>query len=73
MRKVTADTITDEQIRELPAIYVAGLDIRKAALRVDFEEAKRVGDEAYYSAREDVALARHYCADEWNARHGGES
>ncbi len=65
--KVNADTITDEQIRELRlAAYRAG----ERSLEYDCTDAIRRGVGRIAKERK---AARERVAAAWNARHGGES
>ncbi len=63
--KVTADTITDEQIRELREW--SNSETVRASCRRALHVVERVG-----SGRA-LMRARERCAAAWNARHGGES
>ena len=62
--KVTAETITDEQLLELMA------GERPESLRHDrCGTALRMP--GFASTKEGVEHAREFCAAAWNARHGG--
>lgn len=75
--KVTADTITDEQIRELKHAIVTEMDTLGAvAWRVAAESQNdcRVAlGQAASRSKGGKRRARERCAAAWNARHGGES
>jgi len=68
--KVTADTITDAQIRELRH-SVKDSTVYQATLRAT---RMRRSDYCMPTVPYDEWIAnRRLCADAWNARHGGES
>lgn len=67
--QVTADTITDEQVRELYALLDPDIE-SEAALRIHCSTAlmpeHAMSAQAFPRARD---AARRRCADAWNARH----
>jgi len=67
--KVTADTITDEQIRELRRTPGLPLSLVRQCDRAINEDED--GDDAW--SDEIVSAARARCADAYNARLGGDS
>jgi hypothetical protein len=70
--KVTADTITDEQIRELQDDRGAWPLDRYYQTKYACEVAlQRIGPTSAHRWRH--SIAREICAEIWNARHGGES
>ncbi len=65
--KVTSETITDEQIRELQVGQGANFNLwSRTRDALNYHPSV----EPYASIRRE---AREYCAAVWNARHGGES
>jgi len=69
---LTPEMLTDPMIRELLSktggVFIAGKECCTLALGEGLERAKDRGDEAYYSARADVDLAKQYCCDTINAQ-----
>lgn len=65
--RVTAETITDEQIRQLWSLNPAGITGR--TLFVAFGEPYPSGE---CPSLEEVSQARKVLADAWNSLHGGE-
>ena len=67
--KVTADTITDEQIRELFEA-TESMDVRYEC-KIALGSYRNAGHAA--GSESEIRQARARCAEIWNARHGGES
>jgi hypothetical protein len=61
--KVTAETITDEQLRELRDC---------GDLEINDRDFRDVLEPSPWASQRDIRAARERCAAAWNARHGGE-
>jgi len=71
--KVTADTITDEQINAIWNAVPPDERTHGHAILVMTARSKPAGPAYRKPTREEIDVARTRCAEIWNARHGGES
>jgi hypothetical protein len=70
--KVTSETITDEQIRELYAAKAIDEATYIVAIGACGAEVEDDDGELVDPDENEVEMSRARCAAAWNARHGGE-